>query len=41
MFLTLGLAFLEAEKSFVLEDEEDEYLAFAVSQYMQLNDEKV
>ncbi|XP_057517483.1 uncharacterized protein LOC130798486 [Amaranthus tricolor] len=38
--MRLELSKKEAEKSFVLEDEEDEYLAFAVSQYMQLNDEK-
>lgn len=35
------LAFSEAEESIILEDEEDEYLASAVNEYMQLNDRKV
>lgn len=30
----------EAKRSIVLEDEEDDYLAFAVNEYMQLNDGK-
>uniref|UniRef100_A0A803L858 RPA-interacting protein n=1 Tax=Chenopodium quinoa TaxID=63459 RepID=A0A803L858_CHEQI len=39
--IELELSQKEAEKSIVLEDEEDEYLALALDQYMQLNDGKV
>uniref|UniRef100_A0A803MFM8 RPA-interacting protein n=1 Tax=Chenopodium quinoa TaxID=63459 RepID=A0A803MFM8_CHEQI len=39
--IKLELSQKEAEKSIVLEDEEDEYLALALDQYMQLNDGKV
>ncbi|XP_021733440.1 uncharacterized protein LOC110700244 isoform X1 [Chenopodium quinoa] len=38
--IELELSQKEAEKSIVLEDEEDEYLALALDQYMQLNDGK-
>ncbi|KNA15851.1 hypothetical protein SOVF_094370 [Spinacia oleracea] len=38
--ISLELSQKEAERSVVLEDEEDEYLAFAVNQHMQLNDGK-
>lgn len=38
--IKLELSEKEAERSIVLEDEEDEYLAFAINQYMQLSDGK-